>query len=425
MAQIVTWGKVPLNGEVTIQGSKNAALPLMAASVLHRGRTVLHNCPDILDVEYMSEILREIGCTVSREGSTLAINAADIHTCCVSAKNATKLRASVLLMGSLLGRCGSAKLPFPGGCPIGSRPIDLHLNAFREMGAKPEESAGTLSLRAESRDKAGSLRLSGCRIRLPFPSVGATENILLGAVLARGTTVAKGCAREPEIAELCRFLREKGAVIADDGDGTLEITGVEELRDSEYTLMPDRIVAGTYLLAAAGTRGRVKMKQDSVRHLDALFDVLERTGASISLEDGMVCMDAGNARRPAAQVATGPYPGFPTDLQSQLMVFLSGADGVSCIEENLFESRFLIAGELTKMGADIAIDGNRARINGAAGLHGTQVQARELRGGAALVAAGLMAQGKTLIGGEHFIRRGYEDICRDLAQLGARIERIG
>lgn len=416
MDRIQTRGNIPLCGEVTIQGSKNAALPLMAAAVLHRGTTVLHHCPQILDVEYMSEILRGLGCTVQREGGTLIIDARKITTFCVAPQFATMLRASVLLMGSLLGRCGCACLPYPGGCTIGQRPINLHLQVFERMGA--------VICPREEGIRVNGAHLCGCGMHLAFPSVGATENAILGAVLAEGTTVIDGCATEPEIAELCRFLNQKGARIEGIGRKKLVITGVTGLQDSQYTLMPDRIVAGTYLLTAAGTGGNISVRGICPEHLRALTNILQETGVQVRILRDAICMDAKTVHRPVDTVQTEPYPGFPTDLQSQLMVFLTGADGVSRIEERLFESRFLIAGELQKMGAEIVIDGQSAVIKGKNRLRGGTVRAQELRGGAALVAAGLRAEGETVILGSHFIKRGYEDICRDLSGLGADIKEL-
>lgn len=420
MTQILTWGDIPLRGEVAVQGSKNAALPLMAAAVLHRGRTVLHNCPHILDVDCMSDLLREVGCTVAREGHTLVIDAREVRSAHVRAESATRLRASVLLLGSLLGRLGEAELPYPGGCLIGRRPIDLHLALFEKMGAKTECTPFGLHLCTKQGHGGG---LHGSRETLSYPSVGATENAILGAVLAEGSTELRGCAREPEIEELCLFLREKGARIEGIGSGTLTIQGVKELKDSEYTLMPDRIVAGTYLLAAAGTRGHIRLLRADASHLQALLAVLREMGADVLEDLDGIEIDAGQAAR-AVHLRTSPYPGFPTDLQSQVTAALCRGEGVSTVCETVFESRFLIAGELQKMGADIHLDGRCACITGKKYLSGARVRARELRGGAALVAAGLMARGKTVIEGSSFIRRGYEDICGDLEKLGARIKEV-
>ncbi|MDO4343422.1 MAG: UDP-N-acetylglucosamine 1-carboxyvinyltransferase [Eubacteriales bacterium] len=413
MGRIQTVGSIPLGGETAVQGSKNGALPLIAASVLHAGRTVIHGCPRILDVEYMCGILRESGCSVYREKEALVIDAAGLSKVCISERYATKLRASVLLMGSLLGRCGRAYLPYPGGCTIGMRPIDFHLQAFQRMGARliPDEKG--IALSAEE--------MRGTHIELAFPSVGATENILLGAVMARGETVISGCAAEPEVEELCRFLNARGARIEGIGSNTLTVTGVDCLRDIEYRLMPDRIVAGTYLLAAAGTRGRITLWNTPVAQMEAITGLLREMGADVSAHDGALRMDASQLDKAPEIVSTSPYPGFPTDLQSQMMALLCTVEGESIIEENLFESRFLAAGELRKMGASIEIKGRRAFVRGVPSLYGACVRGRELRGGAALVAAGLAARGTTVIEGRGFIDRGYENIVRDLLELGANI----
>ncbi len=418
MSRIWIRGNVPLCGELTIQGSKNAALPLMAAAVLHPGKTVLWNCPRILDVECMSSILRELGCTVFREGGALVIDASRAEDLPVPARYATRFRASVLLTGSLLGRFGRACLPYPGGCTIGTRPIDLHLQIFRKMGALPQTGREGICLQIPQG------RPAGCTAALEFPSVGATENAVLGAVLAQGVTVLKNCAREPEITELCRFLNEKGARIEGAGGSVLTITGVDSLRDSEYELMSDRIVAGTYLLAAAGTRGQVTLHGAQEETLRPLADILRGDGASVRAVGKRIILDASGAHPGERFVRTEPYPGFPTDLQSQILVYLLTASGASRVEETMFESRFQIAAELAKMGADIEIENNCAVVRGPAALKGTAVAARELRGGAALAAAGLIAGGETAISGSRFIKRGYEDICRDLAALGADIREI-
>ncbi len=419
MDQIQTRGHIPLGGEVTIQGSKNAALPLMAAALLHPGRTVLYHCPRILDVEYMGMILKKLGCAVTWERQALVIDAREACNFRVPSFPATRFRASVLLLGSLLGRFGSARLPYPGGCTIGLRPIDLHLRLFEQMGAAMEQTPDEIRLFT----KEGK-RLQGCETEFAFPSVGATENAIIGAVKAKGVTVLKGCATEPEIAELCRFLNEKGAKIEGVGSEVLTVTGTEELHDSEYTLMSDRIVAGTYMLAVAGTGGSALLRGAPWEQMDMLIRMLKKNGVRICAQPDSVRIDASAAHLQAADIQTAPYPGFPTDLQSQMMVLLCGADGESRLEETLFESRFLIAKELVKMGADIRIEGRVAKIRGVRGLSGAAVNAKELRGGAALVTAGLLASGRTVISGSRFIRRGYEDICRDFSELGADIQEI-
>lgn len=416
MDSILTVGNVPLCGETAVQGSKNAALPLMAASVLHPGKTVLRHCPRILDVEAMGEILEKLGCRLSREGETLTIDASGELGWVVPEAPAASLRASVLLMGSLLGRGGRAFLPWPGGCAIGKRPVDLHLSVFEQLGARVRQQAGGLLL-----ELPPGKRLRGARIRLPFPSVGATENALLGAALTRGTIVLSGCAREPEIGQLGRLLQEMGVTVQGIGSGTLTVTGAGELRDSVYTLPSDRIVAGTYLLAAAGTRGSVRLLGTPPGELAPLLSLLQRAGARIRDAGDSIELDARRAEDTLPLVETAPYPGFPTDLQSQLTVFLCRAQGTGRIRERLFESRFLIVPELLRMGADIEVSGDTEVIRGVPRLLGAEVTARELRGGAALVAAGLMAEGETRVLGSAFIRRGYEDIVRDLAALGAGI----
>lgn len=417
MDRIQIEGNVPLCGKIKVQGAKNGALPIMAAAVLHKGITVIENCPRILDVEYMSEILRELGCLVWREDSALFINAVNVDGGVVRSEYATRLRASVILTGSLLGRCGRAALPYPGGCTIGMRPVDLHLKALTQMGAEVISAEDGLMLQAQ--------KMRGGTVDFSFPSVGATENAILGAVLADGVTVLRGCAAEPEIEELCRFLCEKGACISGIGSTKLTISGVQKLNDSVYRLMPDRIVAGTYLLAAAGTRGKISLYDVCWEHLRHPLKILCDTGAEISVGDREIHMDAEKAVRPVKYLATMPYPGFPTDLQSQMMVFLSRARGTSRIKENMFESRFQIAEELLRMGADIEIEKNCAVIRGVSNLKGNYVRAKELRGGAALVSAALMAEGRTVLSGTEYIRRGYEDIVRDYAELGANIQETG
>ncbi len=410
-------GNIPLRGSVTIQGCKNAALPLMAASVLHEGVTVLHHCPRILDVEYMCRLLKSMGCGVYWEKDSLTIDAAKIRDSRIREPEASRFRASVLLLGSLLGRFRCVSLPYPGGCSIGRRPIDFHLQAFESLGALvlPEEKE--IRLQAE--------RLCGGEIIFDFPSVGATENAILAAVLAKGTTVIHGCAREPEIAELCQFLNEKGADIRGIGSKSLKIHGVKKLRDSQYTLMADRIVAGTYLLAVAGTGGAAVLKRASLAHLRALEEVLARNGAILTERPDGVQIDARQMKRVREQICTAPYPGFPTDLQSQMIAFLCGTEGDAIVEERVFESRFQTVLELRKMGADICLDGCAAYIKGRKNrLHGASVCAYDLRGGAALVTAGVMAQGMTSVSGCEFIRRGYEDISRDFTLLGAKIQEV-
>lgn len=408
-------GGVPLQGSVRLQGSKNAALPLLAGAVLHRGKTILYNVPDIRDIAVMIQILRDMGCQVEKCRDRLEIDASALDEPCVDAFLGGEMRSSIILLGSLLGRCRRAILPFPGGCVIGARPIDLHIAAMKKMGARLEEKDGMLL--------AETKMLQGTKQRLRFPSVGATENMILAAVLAKGTTVIENCAREPEVTELCSFLKQKGARIWGEGTSCIRIEGVAELRDSIYTLMPDRIVAGTYLLAAAATRGQIFLKEARKQEMEAVVFALQDMGARFWEQEEGLGIDGSEAVRPAARVYTAPYPGFPTDLQSQLLAALCLAEGKSVVQECVFEGRFRIAAQLNRMGACVTTDGRKAFVDGRSCLRGTDVKAEELRGGAALVIAGLAAEGTTRVFGCSFIERGYEDIAGDLRKLGARIVR--
>lgn len=409
-------GGCPLHGKVRVQGSKNAALPVLAASVLHRGLTILHNCPKILDVIYMIEILEELGCRVKWEDHTLIIDAKSLTSVQVSSVLGEKMRCSVILMGSLIGREGRAKIPYPGGCSIGARPIDLHIQGLIKLGAEITEEEGMLCARAK--------RITGDSVTLKFPSVGATENLILASVLGEGITQIAGAAREPEIQELCMFLNARGARIRGAGTDRLMIEGVRSLRDSEHFLSPDRIVAGTYLMAAAATRGEILLEEAPWDQLGSVLKIMEETGVEWKVTDQGLVINGEGAGLPIRHLSTAVYPGFPTDLQSQIMVVLSLAKGDSVISEQLFESRFRAAGQLNRMGAWITIDGREAWIQGKRRLRGSRVTVPDLRGGAALVIAGLCAGGRTIVEDDNFIRRGYEDICGDLQKLGGKIRRI-
>ena len=408
-------GGTPLHGSITLQGSKNAALPLMAASILHPGRTTLHHVPAIRDVDVMIEILENIGCTVQKDNGTLIIDAAKAEHFEVAASLGERMRSTIILLGSMLGRAGRAKMPFPGGCIIGMRPIDIHITSLGKMGAVFEETDGMLCAVTDG--------LCGSRIHLRFPSVGATENVILAAVYARGRTRIENCAKEPEIAELCRFLREKGAKIEGEGTSCILVEGVSHLRDSTYMLMPDRIVAATNLIAAAATRGEICQEAKRPSDMVSLLDELARMGAVYENREDGFYLDGRKAINPLPVVCTETYPGFPTDLQSQLLATLCVARGRSVIRECIFEERFRIAPWLNRMGADVTTDGREAVIEGKAHLSGQMVKAQELRGGAALVIAALMAQGITRVYGSAFIERGYEDLAGDLRKLGAVISK--
>lgn len=421
MGRIQVSGGKPLVGETVIQGAKNAALPLMAASVLHEGTTVLHNCPDIADVSCMRMLLEDLGCQIEFRNHTMYIDASIIHKTEPDAELTARMRGSVLLMGSLLGRMGEVILPFPGGCVIGKRPVNYHLDMMRALGAEVICQDNRMILRRK--------KLKGTQISMGFPSVGATENGILAAALADGMTELKSGAREPEIEELCHFLQEKGAQIQQK-EATIQITGVKRLKDSEYTLMPDRIVAGTYLLAAVATRGQICLHRVPVNHMGALLDLMQKAGVLLSAKEEetgwTLLIDCRKIRQQVFQVETAPYPGFPTDLQSQLMAAAAAVPGMECcIRENLFEDRFVIAKELKKMGAEIEICQNEAYIRGVHRLNAANLKPRELRGGAALVLAALAAEGVSEIEPDDYIRRGYEHIDKDLRELGGEIRRFG
>ena len=420
MGRIQVSGGKPLVGETAIQGAKNAALPLMAAAVLHKGTTVLHNCPDIADVSCMRLLLEDLGCQTEFRNHTMYIDASVIRKTEPDAELTAQMRGSVLLMGSLLGRMGEVILPFPGGCVIGKRPLNYHLDVMRALGAEVICQDNRMILRRK--------KLKGTQISMGFPSVGATENGILAATLADGVTELTSGAREPEIGELCRFLQEKGAQIHQEEE-VVQITGVQCLRDSEYTLMPDRIVAGTYLLAAAATRGQICLHRVPLDHMKALLDLMRQAGVLLSAKEEetgwALSIDCRKIMPQVLQVETAPYPGFPTDLQSQLMAAAAAVPGLECyIRENLFEDRFVIAKELKKLGAEIEICQNEAYIRGVRRLNAATLKPRELRGGAALVLAALAAEGVSEIEPDEYIRRGYEHIDKDLRELGGEICRL-
>ena len=418
MSSIMVVGQAKLMGELKIQGSKNAALPIIAATVLNKGLTVLNNCPKILDVFHMITILEELGCKACWEGNTLIIDSSEEIVTKVSEESVRKMRSSILYMGALLGRCHEVTIAFPGGCSIGKRPIDYHLNALEKMNVKQEflgEEDNIIHCYTD--------RIIGNDIFLKFPSVGATQNIILSAVLSEGVTRIYNAAREPEIIELCNYLLEAGARICGKGSAFIQIEGVRELHDVEFNLSSDRIVAGTYMMAVAITNGDAIFSDTPTGQLDTVIRRLIKTGCEIDTEGDKLRIRCKKRPLPLKTIKTKPYPGFPTDLQSQIMSVLSIADGESTITEEIFESRYQNVNELKKMGAiiDIDVPEKKAIITGVSHLSGAIVNAHDLRGGAALIIAGLAAHGKSIIRDVTCIERGYEDICRDLSILGADI----
>lgn len=414
MSTIHVCGGNTLCGEVDIQGSKNAVLPVMAASLLIKGKTVLKNCPVITDVEHMQKLLEAVGCRITKSGRTMEIDASDICATSFPTEHANVMRSSVVLIGALLGRMGEISICYPGGCVIGKRPIDFHLDILGQMGVEFSEENGCIAARAGKSENR--------KVMLPFPSVGATENAILYAAASGCAYQISGCAREPEIIELCEFLNRSGARIAGAGTSVITIIGVKKLSEICYRIMPDRIVAGTYLLAGAMTRGLVVLNQAPCDYLSGVFEVLGEMGADLAIAKDWVCLNGENANRSVRYIKTEVYPGFPTDMQSMFMAALSISQGCSILEETIFENRFQVVDELKKMGADIHVIGRRAMVCGVKKLRGTVVEAKELRGGAALLLAALSADGDTYIKNDVFIRRGYENIVRDLKLLGAKIE---
>lgn len=407
-------GGLSLRGDIKIQGSKNAALPILAAAVLNRGITKIYNCPLILDIYNMIIILEAMGCGVSVDGHCVTVDATGPITGIISKENAEKMRSSVILLGAVLGRSNSAYIAWPGGCSIGERPVNMHLDALEQMNVQfsPEDGC----IRCETSE------LIGNEIKLPYPSVGATENVILAAVLAKGTTTLYNAAKEPEIVDLCLFLNEMGAEIHGMGTTMITILGVKSLMDISYTVMNDRIVAGTYLMAAAATCGDVQIYDVQERDMKSTLEVLAHMGCGIVIRPNKIRVVAPTVILPVEGIRTEPFPGFPTDMQSQMMSVLCLASGKSVIYEEIFEDRFKIAAELEKMGADIRIEENKAIIQGKCKLQGTTIYAKDLRGGAALIIAGLMAEGDTKVKDTVYVERGYENICMDLAQLGADIK---
>lgn len=405
-----------LKGKIKIQGSKNAVLPVMAASLLHSGTVEITNVPEIQDVTCMMGILESLGCVCRLEKGDLTICTEHAFSEEIPAGPAGQMRSSIMLLGPLLGRFGRAYTCQPGGCSIGRRPIDLHLKGLQALGTE-------ISMEGEQ-IRAYCTELCGSEVTLPYPSVGATENVIMAAVAARGTTVLHGAAREPEIEILCRFLESMGASVSGVGTSKITIEGSRSLRDTSFRIPGDRIVAGTYLGAVMAAGGEVFLEKAPVAHMLGDFKLAERMGAKLTNDKGdgvLVTMD----KRPvAADFVTGPYPEFSTDLQSVMMAVASVAEGVSHIRETVFENRFSTAKELQKLGAHIIIDGRTAQVEGICRLLGGDVQAADLRGGAALVVAGLAAERATKVRGYKYIRRGYEDICRDLAGVGADITLI-
>lgn len=413
MQSYVIEGGRPLTGELIIQGSKNAVLPLMAAALLNEGTTVLHNCPDISDVDKMLEIIRHIGCKAEKNKGNIIINALNVHCDKIPADMVKSVRGSMLFMGSMLARCGHIEMDYPGGCMIGARPVDYHLNAFKEMGAEVTYGENGIVCTCSG--------LKGSKIVLPFPSVGATENVILAAVKAYGETTIINAAMEPEITELCRLLNIMGADICGAGSRIIVIKKGVSKCDTQYTVMSDRIAAGTYAYAAAITGGDICCIVNREDIMTGISVLCKKMGIKLKYGNDYVRVISAKRIRSIPYVKTEPYPGFPTDMQSQLMSVLAVGDGISIIEESIFEKRYHIIGELLKMGADIHAEESRAYIRGVRSLKGAELYVKDLRGGAALIIAGLAAEGTTIVRDPGYIGRGYEKITDNLSELGGNI----
>jgi UDP-N-acetylglucosamine 1-carboxyvinyltransferase len=404
-----------LNGEVSIYGAKNAALPVLAATVMVDGTTVIHGVPQLEDVRVMLEILRGLGAKAAFTSEhTVQVDASQITHTNVPANLMKRMRSSIFLMGPLLARFGEVCVSKPGGCVIGQRPIDYHLRGMRMLGAAVEENHGFI--------RCNSNRLYGSSITLDFPSVGATENLIMAAAMADGVTTIENAAREPEIVDLANFLGSCGAKIEGAGEDTVVIHGVHRLHPVEYKIIPDRIVAGTLLIAATATHGNLTLSGINGNYLGAVASKLRDAGVQIEVEPDIISVSVPNSYH-SVDVLTAPFPGFPTDLQAPFMAMLTMAEGTSVIRENVFEARFKHVNDLLRMGADIAVDLRTAVVRGVKQLSGALVEATDLRGGAALLIAGLMADGLTRVEGLHHIDRGYQDIDIYLREMGADIVR--
>ncbi|MDO4277918.1 MAG: UDP-N-acetylglucosamine 1-carboxyvinyltransferase [Lachnoclostridium edouardi] len=416
MEQFIMKGGNPLVGEVTIGGAKNAALGILAAAIMTDENVVIDNLPDVRDINVMLEAIQEIGAHVDRiDRHTVKINASHIKEVSVDDEFIRKIRASYYFIGALLGKYKSAEVPLPGGCNIGSRPIDQHLKGFRALGAKVDVVRGAVV--------AHAIDLVGSHIYLDVVSVGATINVMMAAALAEGTTILENVAKEPHVVDVANFLNSMGANIKGAGTDVIRIRGVERLHGTEYSVIPDQIEAGTFMCAAAITRGDVMVKNVIPKHLEAISAKLLEVGCEVIEFDDAVRVVGKPKQRPT-NIKTLPYPGFPTDMQPQIAVTLALAEGTSMVTESIFENRFKYVDELARMGSNIKVEGNVAVIDGVRGFTGAQVEAPDLRAGAALVIAGLAAEGYTVVDEIGYIQRGYECFEEKLQGLGAMIEKV-
>lgn len=417
MDRFIVGGGRRLFGSIKIHGAKNSVLPILAAAILNPGISVLHNCPDLKDVDSAISILRHIGCHVKRETDTIIIDATGMSGCDIPDSMMREMRSSVIFLGPIIARFGSANMSFPGGCELGPRPIDLHLSSLSALGVDIREEGGNII--------CSNGKMVGKDISLSFPSVGATENIMLAATAAKGTTRIFNAAREPEIEDLQRFMIGLGFQVSGAGGSTIEIEGKKiSPRRTEHTIIPDRIAAATYLCAAANCGGEIRLERADAGHVQTVLSTLSEAGAQITAEkDGSIVLKANRRLMPARPIRTMPYPGFPTDAQAPIMALMATAAGTTIFVENIFENRYRHVSELARMGADIKVAGKVAVVSGKPSLSGALVNATDLRGGAALVIAALGAADSSVISEIHHIDRGYEKMEQALAGLGADIRR--
>lgn len=415
MASFVVQGSNRISGEISIHGAKNAALPILAGAILCPD-CIIHNCPDLSDITAARNILSYLGCETHREGNSITVKRGGIINCDIPDPLMREMRSSIVFLGAIIARCGFAKISMPGGCELGPRPIDLHLSSLEKLGVQIEEDHGYLNCSA-----AGGLH--GAVISLPFPSVGATENIILASCTAQGETVIYNAAREPEILDLIQFINEAGGKIRVDSDSTIIIQGVPALYSCEHFVIPDRIVAITYLCAAAVTKGDILVTNMRPEHIAAVLPALEETGCLLRQYDDAISLRLDRRPKPVKNIRTMPYPGFPTDAQAPLMALSTLAEGSSMYIENIFENRYKHAAEMVRMGAKIKVEGRVALVEGVKKLHGAPVECTDLRGGASLVLCALAAEGESRIEKINHIQRGYEDLEVNLSRLGANIKR--
>ena len=415
MSKFVIKGGKKVEGEVSISGSKNSALPIIAACVLNGGKTNLYNVPNIRDTRGMFEILEDLGCEIKKKGKKICIDSSNINKFEIDSNLMNKMRSSVIIVGAILARFGKASFSYPGGCEIGARPIDLHIKGFKNLGINIDESTGYIIGKCD--------RIKTSNIQLDFPSVGATENLILASVFSEGETIIRNAAMEPEIEDLQNFLNKMGANVSGGGTSTIRIKGVKKLKEISYTIMPDRIETGTFLAYTAMTGGNIEVYNCNSEHIIPVLTKLEESGCKVYNEKTKISLIAPK-RLKAIEIKTLPYPGFPTDMQSVFLSMLTVAKGTSTITENIFENRFKCVPELSKMGAKISVLGSSCVIKGARKLIGTTVKATDLRGGAALIGAGIRAKGETIIENVDFVERGYDNIELKLRNLNVDIVKM-